>query len=58
LTTTAPPSKDGQAVHIEEMIDAMRTLWHEVRVVAPTLAQRLAPMGGSGQASGGRALRT
>jgi len=27
-------SKDGQAVHIEEMIDAMRSLGHEVRVVA------------------------
>lgn len=28
-------SKDGQAVHIEEMIDALRALGHEVRVVAP-----------------------
>jgi glycosyltransferase involved in cell wall biosynthesis len=28
-------SKDGQAVHIEEMIEAMRSLGHEVRVVAP-----------------------
>lgn len=28
-------SKDGQAVHIEEMISAMRALGHEVRVVAP-----------------------
>lgn len=28
-------SKDGQAVHIEEMIAAMRKLGHEVRVVAP-----------------------
>jgi len=27
-------SKDGQAVHIEEMIDAMRKLGHQVRVVA------------------------
>ena len=30
-------SKDGQAVHIEEMINAMRELGHEVRVVAPTI---------------------
>ena len=29
-------SKDGQAVHIEEMIAAMRKLGHEVRVVAPS----------------------
>ena len=29
-------SKDGQAVHIEEMIAALRTLGHEVLVVAPT----------------------
>lgn len=28
-------SKDGQAVHIEEMIAALRKLGHEVRVVAP-----------------------
>ncbi|MGE5384597.1 MAG: glycosyltransferase family 4 protein [Betaproteobacteria bacterium] len=28
-------SKDGQAVHIEEMIAALRVLGHEVRVVAP-----------------------
>lgn len=28
-------SNDGQAVHIEEMIEAMRSLGHEVRVVAP-----------------------
>ena len=28
-------SKDGQAVHIEEMIAALRELGHEVRVVAP-----------------------
>ena len=28
-------SKDGQAVHIEEMIEALRHLGHEVRVVAP-----------------------
>ena len=28
-------SRDGQAVHIEEMIHALRQLGHEVRVVAP-----------------------
>lgn len=28
-------SKDGQAVHIEEMIEALRSLGHEVRVVSP-----------------------
>ena len=31
-------SKDGQAVHIEEMIEALRSLGHEVRIVAPVLA--------------------
>lgn len=30
-------SKDGQAVHIEEMIAALRRLGHEVRVVAPDM---------------------
>lgn len=30
-------SKDGQAVHIEEMIGALRELGHEVRVVAPEI---------------------
>lgn len=30
-------SKDGQAVHIEEMIDALRAEGHEVRVVAPAI---------------------
>jgi len=30
-------SKDGQAVHIEEMIAALRSAGHEVRVVAPQL---------------------
>lgn len=39
-------SKDGQAVHIEEMIDAMRTLGHEVRVVAPLADQDDGRMGG------------
>ena len=29
-------SKDGQAVHIEEMIASLRALGHEVRVVAPS----------------------
>ncbi|WP_280153973.1 glycosyltransferase family 4 protein [Piscinibacter sp. XHJ-5] len=29
-------SKDGQAVHIEELIGSLRALGHEVRVVAPT----------------------
>lgn len=33
-------SKDGQAVHIEEMISAMRELGHEVRVVAPSIGQQ------------------
>lgn len=35
-------SRDGQAVHIEEMIHALRKAGHEVRVVAP------APAGGEG----------
>ncbi len=30
-------SKDGQAVHIEELIGALRELGHEVRVVAPEI---------------------
>ena len=30
-------SKDGQAVHIEEMIEALRSLGHEVRIVAPAV---------------------
>lgn len=30
-------SKDGQAVHIEELIGALRELGHEVRVVAPDI---------------------
>lgn len=38
-------SKDGQAVHIEEMIDAMRSLGHEVRVVSPVVSESGA-MGG------------
>ncbi len=28
-------SKDGQAVHIEEMIEALRAQGHQVRMVAP-----------------------
>ncbi|MBX3610155.1 MAG: glycosyltransferase family 4 protein [Hydrogenophaga sp.] len=39
-------SKDGQAVHIEEMIDAMRALGHEVRVVAPMSDGDQGQMGG------------
>ncbi|NWG32044.1 MAG: glycosyltransferase family 4 protein [Rhodocyclaceae bacterium] len=38
-------SKDGQAVHIEELIGALRQLGHEVRVVAPEIA----PAGGMGE---------
>lgn len=32
-------SKDGQAVHIEEMIHALQQLGHEIRVVAPGMGQ-------------------
>jgi glycosyltransferase involved in cell wall biosynthesis len=39
-------SKDGQAVHIDEMVQALRDLGHEVRVVAPD-------MGGDGDSSMG-----
>lgn len=42
-------SKDGQAVHIEEMIEALRAQGHEVRIVAPTLgapAEQQGAMGG------------
>lgn len=38
-------SKDGQAVHIEEMIAAMRAQGHEVRIVAPAVSQE-GQMGG------------
>lgn len=39
-------SKDGQAVHIEEMVHALRELGHEVRVVAPATSDAAsAPMG-------------
>ncbi len=42
-------SKDGQAVHIEELIHALRELGHEVRVVAPDVGgteERKGDMGG------------
>ena len=40
-------SKDGQAVHIEEMVHALRALGHEVRVVSPSAdtAADAAPIG-------------
>lgn len=41
-------SKDGQAVHIEEMIEALRQEGHEVRVVAPGDSTGAAAQGGSG----------
>jgi len=41
-------SKDGQAVHIEEMIDAMRTLGHQVRIVAPTIGTQPDKQGAMG----------
>ena len=41
-------SKDGQAVHIEEMVAAMRKQGHEVRVVAPEAAAD-----GTGRMGGG-----
>jgi glycosyltransferase involved in cell wall biosynthesis len=39
-------SKDGQAVHIEEMIGAMREQGHEVQIVAPDVGQE-GEMGGN-----------
>lgn len=33
-------SKDGQAVHIEEMIEALRSQGHEVRLVAPAIGEQ------------------
>ncbi len=39
-------SKDGQAVHIEEMVDALRSLGHEVLVVAPAVGGDPSAMGG------------
>ncbi len=41
-------SKDGQAVHIEEMIEAMRALGHEVRVVAPSIGAQTDKQGEMG----------
>ena len=41
-------SKDGQAVHIEEMIDAMRANGHQVRVVAPTMGAQAGQQGAMG----------
>jgi glycosyltransferase involved in cell wall biosynthesis len=38
-------SKDGQAVHIEEMIEALRAEGHEVRVVSPAVGEQ-GEMGG------------
>jgi len=38
-------SKDGQAVHIEELIAALRELGHEVRVVAPDISAAEGTMG-------------
>ncbi len=38
-------SKDGQAVHIEEMITALREQGHEVRVVAPAISSGDGAMG-------------
>lgn len=43
-------SKDGQAVHIEEMVAALRKLGHEVRIVAPDMADK---PGAQGQMGGG-----
>ncbi len=45
-------SKDGQAVHIEEMIEAMRALGHEVRVVAPAIDQPSDTSGAMGHKAG------
>lgn len=39
-------SKDGQAVHIEEMVAALRAQGHEVRVVGPAAAAGEGQMGG------------
>lgn len=41
-------SKDGQAVHIEEMIEAMRANGHQVRVVAPTIGAQAEQQGAMG----------
>ncbi|MCW5652270.1 glycosyltransferase family 4 protein [Hydrogenophaga sp.] len=46
-------SKDGQAVHIEEMIEALRSEGHEVRVVAPGGEDDGAGQGDAGRMGGG-----
>lgn len=45
-------SKDGQAVHIEEMIEAMRSLGHQVCVVAPSLGGDNTGQGAMGAQAG------
>lgn len=45
-------SRDGQVVHIEEMVDALRLLGHEVRVVAPALGRASGAQGQMGADSG------
>lgn len=47
-------SKDGQAVHIEEMIEALRSQGHEVRVVAPGAPQAPADVPAQGVGRMGR----
>ena len=42
-------SKDGQAVHIEEMIAALRAQGHEVRVVSPMVAPAVSHASNAGQ---------
>lgn len=42
-------SKDGQAVHIEEMIAALRAQGHEVRVVSPMVAPAVSHASDTGQ---------
>ena len=45
-------SKDGQAVHIEEMIEALRAQGHEVRVVSPSLGAKPDTQGAMGSEVG------
>ena len=40
-------SKDGQITHIEEMVDALRALGHEVQIVGPDVHQTDTGQGGS-----------
>ncbi len=40
-------SKDGQITHIEEMVEALQGLGHEVRIVGPEVHQRDSGTGGS-----------